>query len=230
MDINETQAAIFDKAADDLTATQVAEQQDRERQRVKVLNLNDHYGGSARRILAAAALEIAKQAGPPPLLVEGDLADIEARIAAGKALDAAMIGVDFAAPGVDGTAVTHMHHDEQGNLVVDEVHHERRFLPPEPVVDATVPLRSPEYYSWRDRQNIQTPKPRQLFVSKGTEVDFDGNIRTYTRTARATQPDMFDTKRCKLSKRQAKKLRKESQREIAKLGVGFQADGLTFNK
>lgn len=82
-------------------------------------------------------------------------------------------------------------------------------------IDAAVPMRSPKFYAWRDRQNRKTPKPRQLFVSKGTQVDYEGNIRTFTRSAKAT-PDMFDTKRCQLSKRQARRLRKETQREMRK--------------
>jgi hypothetical protein len=103
--------------------------------------------------------------------------------------------------------------DEHGNIIIDEV-------------TPFKPLRTPEFYAWRQRQRIQTPAPRQLFVSKGHEVSEDGNIRKFTRSAKSTQPDVFDTKVCKLSKRQAKKLRKATQREMRKI----EADDLRFNE
>lgn len=207
------------------TATQAEERMDRERFARKIGSLREHYG--AGPAVAAAMLEIAK-ANPPPILVKGDLADIEALASAPladgepvperpdyagiEARIAAHMGVDFAVPTGDGTTWNKVWY-EAGEFKLESVDVER-----EPDAGdwprADEPMRSPEFHMWRQRQNIEMPKPRQLFVSKGTEVDYEGNIRTFARSAKATAPDMFDTKRCKLSKRQARKLRKETQRQM----------------
>lgn len=145
--------------------------------------------------------------------------DAELTAVANRVLDVATIGTDFAAPGADGTSVQLIWADETGRLMVDPVDRETMFDPHAFLTcgNETSEERDARRADWERRQQIQPPKPRQLFVSKGHEVSKDGNIVKFTRSAKSTQPDMFDTKVCKLSKRQARKLRKETQRQMKNL-------------